>query len=190
MSADTFTMADGSGSPVNISSKGIHTSSISPHSWPQALHGLRIRERNSRTPLVRSKVRAESASLTPSDTLSVTGSLDDAVAGAYDSIDQGLRILPPSLFPDFLEDERFIVWMRVAGCVIHLLFIRRLSVLIDALHLLLFIAANARSLPTFRKLWGIIDRDLAAGTYTIVVTSRTSSSASLISPSRISYSIP
>lgn len=62
--------------------------------------------------------------LAPSHTLSVTGSFDDAVADAYDSIDQGLRILPPSLFPDFLEDERFIVWMRVAGCVVHWLFVR------------------------------------------------------------------
>lgn len=95
---------------------------------------------------------------------------------AYDSIDQGLRILPPALFPEFLEDERFIVWMRVAGYVILLSPVCRPSPPVSALHLFLRRCTNARSLPTFRKLWGIIDTDLVAGAYTIAVTNSTLSS--------------
>jgi len=54
----------------------------------------------------------------------------------------GYPTLDATLFPDFIEDERFIVWMRVAG------------------------------LPSFRKLWGIINQDIPAGNYNLSITNR------------------
>jgi len=53
----------------------------------------------------------------------------------------GIRILNPTLFPKGQTDERFIVWMRIAG------------------------------LPSFRKLWGKIDQDIAAGPLSVVISS-------------------
>jgi hypothetical protein len=56
----------------------------------------------------------------------------------------GNYILNPALFPKNIEDERFIVWMRLSA------------------------------LPEFRKLWGRIDTPVAAGSLTVLVTNSTS----------------
>ena len=81
------------------------------------------------------------------------------------SLDNGTRPISEALFPDFLEDERFIVWMRVAAYVSH-----RSSALLLALDIYVYLYLCR--LPTFRKLWGIIRSDVPAGTYSLAITNR------------------
>jgi hypothetical protein len=94
---DTFSLDDGSGTPITIEDKDIAWSSDKDHKFKN-----------------------------PPGFPNITGTPSISL----------------DLFPDFIEDERFIVWMRVAA------------------------------LPTFRKLYGKITTDLQKGTYLLNVDCR------------------
>jgi len=96
---DSFTITDGSGAPLSISSTGI--------AWKSDV------DRKFKNPQ------------------------PNATTGLPPT---GNYILNPVLFPKNIEDERFIVWMRLSA------------------------------LPEFRKLWGRIDTPVAAGSLTVSVT--------------------